>query len=570
MSLTSPLNAVSSQRMSALYKTLALMILLIGLLQQVRCLNFHEVIDDSDLIHNADQRGWQDSPLDCFRRPVFQLYYRPLFTATFAIGHRLHSEQTIFYHAENLALHAAVVLLGFWFFYLLFRQERTALLAGLFFTLHPLQVTVTTFIGGRTDSLALLFLFLFAIGALKAFVPQERETSGQQPALGWLLLSLVGYAGAVFTKEQCIPLLLLFPLLLRVRGGPLPRSAWGWLSVYLVPILAYVLAARQIVPPNSVPNPHWSLGLHLEMIGRTLSYFERLLFLPTVGAMHQATLGPWDTPQTLTAGFGYAVAAVWLTLLWRLRANRPLSVLMLWTTLTVFPCLNFIPIPSQLASCYRGAIPLVGATGLLGSLFDTLLTLYVRKMLMERCIQGGVVVVILIYCGLTLKDMSNWKDNEALMRAEISGDPNYLPAHHGLAFLYEARGQWTRASEQFDRVLGGMLPKLPPGENFVKAVDSPASQRNLWSHSGLRYQPHMYASYLLPQRAWTRQQSGHFDAAVEDYRLAILLAPDNRNLKEGLRVCYLANGRMAEAHALDEQSGTDDLLPLSSPASSGH
>ena len=143
-----PPNLSRRNRPTAGFLWIALTIILFGLALQLSCLHFQKVIDDNDLIHSVTQRGCGADPIDCFRHPVFELYYRPLFTATFAVGEHLHSKDAVWYHLENMALHAVVGALAFWFFYLLLQRERPALLAGLVFMLHPLQVTVTTFIGG--------------------------------------------------------------------------------------------------------------------------------------------------------------------------------------------------------------------------------------------------------------------------------------------------------------------------------------------------------------------------------------------------------------------------------------
>ena len=143
----------------------ALLIVLVSTLIQAPSLAWDEVIDDHDLIHSPTARGCGPNPLDCFHGVVFGLYYRPVLAASFALGERLHGTDRPFpFHLENLLLHAAVVALALWMFRLLFRRDGPALLAGLLFSLHPLQVGVTTFIGGRTDTIALFFLFLFVIG----------------------------------------------------------------------------------------------------------------------------------------------------------------------------------------------------------------------------------------------------------------------------------------------------------------------------------------------------------------------------------------------------------------------
>ncbi len=550
------------------FVSIAAALIVFGLLLQIGCLTFQKVIDDHDLIDSVEQRGCGANPVDCFRHPVFELYYRPLFTATFAVGDHLHSKDAVWYHCENMVLHAAVCGLAFWFFYLLFNSERTALLAGLVFTLHPLQVTVTTFIGGRTDSLALFFLLLFAIGAWNATGASKIDPD-PSPRLGWLLLSALGYGGAVFTKEQCLSLLLVLPLLLWRPGRSIPRHSLLWLSLYLLPACLYLWAAKQVIPVGSVIDPHWSRSLHAEMVGRTLWYFQRILFLPTVGPLHQSTLGPWDTPQTLIASTGYVLAGVWVVMIWRIRFNASLRFCALWATLTLLPCLNLIPIPSQFASCYRAVIPLLGVAGLLGVGLDHLMAwLHTRLRDRQPPVAWAIVAALLaFYSWETVADVGNWRNNYTLMLAELSADPNFMPAHHGLAFWAETTGDWKQVDQQFDKVISSFIPSVRQGESFVAAVDSPECQRALWSQAGLRYHPRAYLEMLLPHRGWARQQQGHFTAAAEDFRLTLLLDPTDNNSRANLRTCYMANGQVNEAFALYRNAA--EVRPRGVPGSGG-
>jgi hypothetical protein len=593
---------------------LAMVVTLFSLLLQVSCLNYQKVIDDNDLIYSVEQRGCGADPVDCFRHPVFLLYYRPLFTATFALGdivhpkiaaavnsfrkmlpaslhsgYQLRADDTAWFHLENMALHAAVCCLAFWFFYLLFGRERPALLAGLIFALHPLQVTVTTFIGGRPDSMALFFLLLFSIGAWNCTQRTAAPVSDVR-RFAWLLLSVFAFLCAVFTKEQCLSMLLVLPLLLWRRGYSFPVKNLFWLALYLPPVGLYVWAAKQIIPFASVPNPHWNIPLHLEMIGRTLCYFERLLLLPTVGPIHQSTLGPWDIPQPGTAVAGYLLAIVWLAALWRFRRNPAYRFCALWTTLTLLPCLNLIPIPSQFASCYRAVIPLLGFAGVLGAALDKLVVAWSSHVSrsdrlrsyrdypgdasadgmqvsgwLRPHIAGGlaVLVIVALYSWETVADVRNWQDNRTLMYAEIYGDPNFIPAYGGLAFSAEKANDWKEVEHEFDLVIGGFMPDVPPSSLFVAAVDSPACQRTLWSHAGLRYRPHTYLAWILPHRGWARQEQGHFAAAAEDYRRAILLNPNDDNSRANLRDCLMANGKVDEAMSLYRSAS--EVQPRTAP-----
>lgn len=597
-----------SRRPTARYLLIAAAIILIGALLQIRCLSrdFQKVIDDNQLIYNYEDRGCNEKAIDCFKHPVFQIYYRPLFTATFALQDQLLrpantrdyelGRDTRSYHLENMLLHMAVCALSFWFFFLLFRRELPALLAGLIFTLHPLQVTVTTFIGGRPDSMALFFLLLYCIGALNtARTPLRPRSPGQR--IFWFCISLLGYSAAVFTKEQCILLLLLLPLLLRHESrlvtesdpyGDVPveeasldrwdfrtflRQNLGWGLLYLVPVATYVFAARKIIPFNTESSYHahvWSFPLHLEMIGRTLWYFERLLLAPTLGPIHQSTLGAWDTPQIAVALTGYLLAAIWLGALWRMRNNAAVRFCMLWATLTVFPCLNIVPIPSQFASCYRAVIPLLGIAGVLGTCLERLFTWWSSRSSLDLLTDGSldfhpasrhslklsspiwglVLILALYYSWETMADVETWRNNETLMYAELYGDPNFTPSYQGLGFWYEPKGQWKKVEENFDHVLSSFMPAPQPGQSFAALVDSPECQRTLWSHAGLRYHPKPYILWLLPHRGWAKQSQGHFVAAAADYRLVLELNPDDSNSRANLYTCYRENGEVEKALSL--------------------
>jgi len=586
----------SRNRPTALYIWLALAITLVGLLLQLQCLDFQKVIDDNDLVYSVQQRGCGADPVECFNNPVFELYYRPLFTATFALRDFVYKKnlnfgrETRWYHAENLILHAAVCASAFWFFFLLFQKERRALLAGLVFTLHPLQVTVTTFIGGRPDSMALLFLLLFCIGAWNCTVNLAVPTYGAWNTslnlassnsslrrFGWFLLSLFAFTCAVFTKEQCISMLLVLPLLLWRKGYAFPTKSVPLLWLYFVPVGLYGWAAHRIIPFNSVSSPGWSRALHIEMVGRTLWYFERILLFPAVGPFHQSTLGPWDTPQPITAITGYLLCILWLALIWKYRHNPTIRFCALWTSLTLFPCLNLIPIPSQFASVYRAAIPLLGFAGLLGmaldKLFDgwqlgastsdtapynvdhslgaTFTSIKVRWRLNQfGSALPALLILVVFYCSVTVADVKRWRNNSTLMDAEIYGDPNFIPAYGGKAFGYETTAQWDKVEQNFNSVVSAFMPTGPADQTFVDAVNSPACQRALWSHAGLRYRPVGYLSWILPHRGWARQEQAHYSAAIEDYKRVLLINPKDDNSRANLRDCYLANGQEVEAYSL--------------------
>ena len=133
------------------FPLLSLGIIIASTALQLSCIKGDAVIDDKRLIADFDGRGCGADPADCFRNMMFGFYYRPGLSASIAIGQKLHDNRPIWFHLENLALHALAVAMALWMFRLLFKRRVTALVAGLLFAIHPIQVCFTTFIGGEQN-----------------------------------------------------------------------------------------------------------------------------------------------------------------------------------------------------------------------------------------------------------------------------------------------------------------------------------------------------------------------------------------------------------------------------------
>jgi hypothetical protein len=516
-------------------------------------INSSEVIDDHDLLHNPIARGCGRNPIVCFRRPLFGLYYRPLMGASLSVGENLHGQTPRPFHIENVCLHGAVVLEACWAFHLLFRRYRAALLAGLLYAVHPLQVPVTTFIGGRTDTLAIFFLFWFVIGAIKG-------TSGRH-ALVWRAVSILGFACAVFSKEQCLLLLFLLPLLTTMAITTNDSSSHArqplqpWMLLFCIPIAAFLLAAHKVIPANAIDTVGWratstrvawDLALRIEMVGRTLWFYTRSFVWPVPSTLHQTSLGAWDIPQPWNALGGFFGAGLWIAITRHTWPDRGMRTMTLWTAVTLLPCLNIVPIPSQFVACYRAAIPLFGIAGLVGALFDNLILASSRKMvqlltwLLPFVAAGGLTVLSLI-------DVPIWQSDSVLSMAQFRADPNFLPALVVYAMSQRRAGLRREAIETNDRIVARLFPAQSTLEDRLAVIDTPWMLRNVKSQSSLRYWPRPFVNFVMRERGGGAQELGLYLWAIEDYRLALAVMPDDIEVGDSLVYCCEISGKYEDA-----------------------
>lgn len=540
---------------------------------QIECLYNGFVTDDHLLVFNAEVRGCGYNPLDCFRNKVLHFYYRPILPASFALVQRLHLHDNSpeWFHLENLVLHATVAALGLWLFRLLLRRRTAALIAGALFALHPIQVCITSFIGGRTDSLALLFVFLFAIGlrlgsSLLRVSYRGGCTHYRTAAFIWIVVSLLALTAAAFSKEQVIGLALLTPLLAMRREGTLVTGrskargadditgrSWRllrcassrlWLGLYAVPVALYGIACRTVLKGQHIPDAGWTPILHIELVGRTIWYFVKIFLFPGYSTLHPSTLGSWDVSQPFVEMMGYVAALAWFYAVWWLWRNRACRVMALWTTLTLIPCLNLVPTPSALTAPFRAALPLFGLAGVTGYLLEGC-TYSLRR----RLRAPGMLVLPILgwYVYASAADVPIWANDLSLMSAAVDADPNNNSARSAMASLWlhppdGSQPSNSKSLQQFNVCIDQLFGAGTPTERYPDIAQSPEMARKLHSMSFSRNVAADYIPPLFYARGTILWNIGRYDDAIRDYRVLHRLVKPNDHQVAALAESYRAAG----------------------------
>lgn len=156
-------------------------------------------------------------------------FYRPIQMLSYAIDYHFWKLDERGYHLTNIILHIlaaiAVYILGF----ILFEETFPALFASILFLVHPDATAVVSYISGRADSLAILFM-------LAAFIFYIRNLD-RDSALTYILM-MASYSLALLSKELC----LILPALIIVYHYAFKQKikAYQIISVLAVPFI-YIL-----------------------------------------------------------------------------------------------------------------------------------------------------------------------------------------------------------------------------------------------------------------------------------------------------------------------------------------
>jgi len=402
--------------------------------------------------------------------------YRPLTALSFRLQRGAGGDAAAGFHAVNLLLHVAVVLLAYALLRRLLEPRRgVALAIAALFAVHPLHTEAVTYIQGRAELLAALaglggyFLWLFgrrrgtplAIGLLFALAAGSKES-----ALGWGLLLAAHRAGLLADGRSYRSV--------RAQGPGALRRALGRDAAALAGFAAYLLARRLVLGAflglsevNPIDNPLFAAP-----------WPTRVLTALTV-AMRGLGLVLW--PARLSADYSFdaipltsrlfspggllalaLAAGIVVAFLARRRAPFAAWSVAAWAAL-LFPVSNLLfPIGTIMAERLI-YLPSLGAIALLVWAGHAALT----RTPAARSALGIVLVLALLLAARTVTRNRDWIDDRTLFRAAVAAQPRSVKAHSNLASRLMTSGapaDMTEAERHY-RAAQAIAPDYLPALN---------------------------------------------------------------------------------------------------------
>ena len=397
------------------------------------------------------------------------------------------------------------------------QRSWMALLAGLLFVAHPLQVQSVTYVVQRMNSLAAFFYLAALLAWLRGRIARD---SGSRAAW-WSGAALLG-ALALGSKEIAVTLPLAiwgvewfffrdldrrFALRSALFGG-LPLLAVGiWLAASLLPELGLGYAGRS-----------FSAGERLLTELRVVAFYAGLVLLPLpsrLNLLHEFSLSAsWLEPITTLLSAVMLAASLGLAAFLARRAPLlSFGILWFWLHLVI----ESFGLPLALVYEHRTYLPLAGVAIAAGwGIFS------LPGVVGRRAVPLGLAIVFLLGIG-TLVRNHVWDDSLRLWSDVARKSPGISAAHSNLANAWVVAEQPDRAAVAFRRAL-----ELDPGN--VEA------HNNLGS---LQLGARDLAGAMASFRAALELAPGHVRAR---HNLGIALA-EAGNLEEGVREIELAISR---------------------------
>lgn len=437
------------------YKIQALAIFLVATLLYINTLQNEYAVDDTIVIvkNTLTTQGFagidEIMTTDAFYGFFGENYkfvaggrYRPLSIVTFAIEYEFFGEAPMLSHFVNVVLYALTCLIVFMVLAELFKQKNLKAFAltvpfvtALIYAAHPIHTEVVANIKGRDEIMGMLG----AILSLYCFVKYVKQED-----LTWLIGGIIAWVFALFSKENAITFLAVFPLTFyffttaKLKHYALTLGPTLLLAVIFV-ALRQTFTDVGITQDSSeiLNNPF--IGATLMERYATVSYtfweYFRLLFFPHPLTYdyyyNQVPIVDWSNPIAILslvlniAIIGYAI--------YGFKKKDPIAYGILFYYITISIVSNilftvgiamnerFVFMPS-LGFALVAAILLMKLTKRFGDKPGNWAN--------QKILLGILAVVMIGYTVKTVTRNTDWKNDFTLFAADVKNSPNSAKVHN--------------------------------------------------------------------------------------------------------------------------------------------
>ena len=421
--------------------------------------------------------------------------YRPLQTLSYMLDRSLWGLDVRGYHCTNTVLHVLVAVSLYFLVFLLFNDRLLSFFTVLLFVVHPVHSEAVTYISGRADSLASLFMllsFIFYIKSLEA----ERGY--------WSLLAVLAFALALLSREN----VLIFPLAIILYHSIFKSKVHLKAFLPLLVLAVVYILVRLTLLRHLLITPEEKSFLIQRIPGFfvALSTYLGLLIFPFFLHMEYGSeLFPWLHFCGLV-GMLIVVAAVYCL---RKRSKDRLLVFSIgWFFLMLLPQSNLYPLSAYMAEHWL-YLPSIGFFLIVGRYLSSLMRFQPSR-------RRGIVLacgVVALFSILTIKQNTYWQDPIAFYRRTLVYAPKSFRAYNNIGKLYREEGNLGEAIASYRGAL------------MIKS-DYPYAHNNLGN---------------------ALKDAGEPEEALIAYEKAILLDPSYANAYYNLGNLYNSLGQRAQA-----------------------
>jgi Flp pilus assembly protein TadD len=478
------------------------------------------VWNDADYITRLDLRSLAGLKRIWFEFGATEQYY-PLLHSAFWIEHRLWGDAAMGYHVVNLVFHAlaawlfATVLIELFALEAVSRRipqrgDEVAWFAALLFALHPVSVESVAWIAEQKNTLSTVFYLAAAL----AYLRFQRSPTASHRNYYWATFLFIL---ALTTKSLTATLPGALAVAIGWAQGSInwkrnARELGAWIILGATMGILSMWVERTYVGAQGAA---FDLNLlqRLLLCSHVVWFYLGRLFWP----VNWSFIYPrWTIDPTSLVPYVYALGTAGLLVMaWRIRNKfrSPLAVVLIFLG-TLFPTIGLFNVYGFLFSYVADHWVYLPSLAVIAGIAAA------WPSLGGRAGRFSSAIVLITLGAITWLQVSQYRDEETLYRANLENNPASWMAHDNLGILLAARGALDEAIDHY-RIALQLYPQ------------------NAEAHNNL-------GSALF--------HTGKLDAALQEYQKAISLSPTFAEAHNGRGIVLEALGRNDEAAAAFERA----------------
>jgi len=524
---------------------LSLIALTLAVFWPVLGFDFQLYDDGINVYNNWRVTRFSDANLLYFWQSSYDSLYIPVTYNLWALLARLEALfspaqglDPLLFHAANLLLHSANVLLVF----VILRSLKVAGWAAwggaLFFALHPVQVAPVAWVTGMKDLLSgffsLLAIWQYIIHAEAAGDEGKRKKVSYFLTALFLLLAMLAKPSAAAT-----------PLLLLIIGRLLLGRTWRQLGREILPLMA-LTAPVVIMTKLAQPGFHqvWQPDLWQRLL---VSGYALCFYLAKVVLPYKLTPDYGKTPQVVLASGPWLYLTIILPsaclgVIWR-KGRRWLAPTLIFMV-ALLPVSGLVPFDFQQISTVADRYLYLAMLG------PALAVGWGLARFGRKRVWLIFLTVICILAAKAAAQVWIWESSTTLSTHAVQVNPKSWVAHNNLGIVKAEHALDAEAMAEFAASLA-VNPNYADAHNNLGALYHRLNRNQEAEHhlqKALDLNPASYKSAF--HLADLHSDQGAYEEAIDYYRQAIAAKPDFVEAYNNLGLILIKLKRPAEAREL--------------------